>query len=84
MQDKHDGMRNSLTIEMDQQRIAKDARHAQLEDDFENHRNQTTLQINGHTESIQMLESIKLNLKSTIMGHEQTIHQKRDVEDHHA
>ena len=84
MQDKHDGMRNSLTIEMEQQRLEKDQRHADLEDSFEKHRTQTTLQINGHTESIQMLESLKLNLRSTIMGHEQTIHQKRDVEDHHA
>ena len=31
-----------------------------------------------------MLESFKMNLQSTIRGHEQTIHQKRDVEDHHA
>ena len=74
MQDKHDGMRNSLTNEMEQQRLDKDRRHAQLEDDFENHRNETTMLINGHTENISMLESLKLNLRSTIMGHEQTIH----------
>jgi hypothetical protein len=31
-----------------------------------------------------MLENLKLNLHSTILGHTNTIHQKRDVEDHHA
>jgi len=59
---------------MEQQRIEKDQRHADLEDEFEKHRNQTTLQINEHTENITMLESLKMNLKSTIRGHEQTIH----------
>jgi hypothetical protein len=39
--DKHDGMRNSLTIEMEQQRLEKDRRHAELEDNFEKHRNET-------------------------------------------
>ena len=31
-----------------------------------------------------MLESLKLNMRSKILAHEQTIHQKKDVEDHHA
>ena len=55
-------MRNSLTTEMEQQRLEKDRRHAELEDNFENHRSETTLQINRHTESIAELESHKLNL----------------------
>jgi hypothetical protein len=47
---------------MEQQRIEKDRRHAELEDNFEKHRNETTDLINGHTENISMLESFKLNL----------------------
>jgi len=65
-------------------RLEKDQRHAELEDNFEGHRRTTAEQLNAHSENVTMLESLKLNLQSKILGHEQTIHQKRDVEDHHA
>ena len=65
-------------------RREKDARHSDLENDFESHRRSTTETINSHSENITMLESIKTTLHSKILGHESLLHQKRDVEDHHA
>lgn len=64
-------------------RSEKDARHHDFEQKFEAHRVSTTETINSHTENITYLHSHKLNLESTILGQENTIHQKRDVEDHH-
>ena len=51
-------------------RLQKDQRHAELEDQFDGHRRSTAEQLNAHSENITMLESLKLNLQSKILGHE--------------
>ena len=65
-------------------RLDKDQRHKELEDQFNQHRTDTQDIIDGHTSTINDLTSLKLHHESKILGHENTIHQKKDVEDHHA
>jgi hypothetical protein len=81
--DEHENTRRTLSESLEQQRIEKDQRHAELYQQHEDLRFSTTEQINTHTERINELYHHKLDHENTITQHEMTIHHQKDVHDQH-
>jgi len=55
---------------MEQMRLDKDRRHAELEDNHENLRLTTTEMINNHESTINVLTDHKMDHANTIIAHE--------------
>lgn len=80
MQKELEQVRYNLQTELEQQRQEKDARIAELEDEFEKFRQSKTSTINQQTIEIKELRKTVISHESSIISLQEILRKKEDVE----